>query len=80
MTVATTAVWVGWQGICALSDTLEDGGESAEDYKARCRKIKDKCIDECTNEKMPTGSLDGMPYHDCMRRCLERYDCWGVKY
>jgi hypothetical protein len=51
--------------------------EEAE--RERCKKVKTRCIEECTDVHMPSGQPDGMPYHDCLRKCLEAEGCWGVR-
>ena len=48
-----------------------------EREKERCKKVKKMCIKRCTDEEIPTGKYDGMPYHKCLRECLEDYGCWG---
>ena len=45
--------------------------------KERCKEIKKMCINRCTDEELPTGKSDGMPYHKCLRACLESHGCWG---
>lgn len=46
--------------------------------RERCRKVKEVCIDSCTDGFMPSGQPDGMPYHECLRRCLEAQGCWKI--
>ena len=74
----------GLVGLCILMAlTLEDdmaNDPEAEGNQERCRKVKEECIDRCVKRRMPSGSWDGMPYHVCMRKCLERHNCWGVNY
>ncbi|MRG97858.1 hypothetical protein GF068_38950 [Polyangium spumosum] len=62
--------------VVAVVASRDDTDEEAE--RERCRKVKARCIDECTDEFMPSGSLDGMPYHDCLRKCLEAEGCFKL--
>lgn len=41
-----------------------------------CRKAKQDCIEKCTDTKLPTGTYDGMPYHECMRICMDAAGCF----
>lgn len=50
----------------------------AEQERERCKRVKEVCIDECTDDFMPSGQPDGMPYHECLRRCLEKQNCWKL--
>jgi len=43
---------------------------------ARCKKVKEECIEKCSEDELPTGTNDGMPYHKCVRECLEAAGCW----
>jgi len=40
-----------------------------------CRKIKQICIAQCSDETLPTGTLDGAPFYQCLRRCLDSFGC-----
>lgn len=52
--------------------------EVAEQERERCKRVKEACIDDCTDDFMPSGQPDGMPYHECLRRCLEKQNCWKL--
>ena len=41
-----------------------------------CRKARERCIDQCTDSDLPTGTYSGDPYHGCLRRCMERAGCF----
>ena len=41
-------------------------------------KAKRKCIDECVDETLPTGTLNGDPFYICLRNCMERLGFPGV--
>jgi RHS repeat-associated protein len=70
---------LGIVGVCILlALTLEDDAAD-EDEVDRCKRVKNGCIDQCLPH-LDTGSLDGMPFHDCMRKCLEAQGCWGKQY
>jgi hypothetical protein len=45
------------------------------DYE-RCRKVNEACQIEC-DPYLDSGDPSGMPYHRCMRQCLEPAGCWG---
>jgi hypothetical protein len=51
--------------------------EKNHEERERCKKIKKMCIKQCIDEEIPTGTHDGMPYHKCLRECLEVHGCWG---
>jgi RHS repeat-associated protein len=36
------------------------------------KEAKKDCIKECTDETLPTGTLDGAPFFRCMRACMKR--------
>jgi hypothetical protein len=44
--------------------------------RERCKKVLQMCIDKCTEETLPTGTLNGDPFFQCRRRCLEAENCW----
>lgn len=48
--------------------------------KERCNMVKAGCIQSCTDGFMPSGQPDGMPYHECLRKCLEAKNCWKIFY
>jgi RHS repeat-associated protein len=70
-------------GVCGVIYWLatRDWGDAADDKgeSRRCKEAKEACIDECYGE-LPTHDPGGNPYHECMRRCLEARNCWGVNY
>jgi hypothetical protein len=51
--------------------------EVSEDEK-RCKEVKEMCEDKCTDSNLPSGEYSGMPYHKCLRVCLEAADCWRI--
>jgi hypothetical protein len=42
----------------------------------RCRQVKEKCIDSCTDSELPTGTRYGVPFQKCVRDCMERAGCF----
>ncbi|WP_136965335.1 hypothetical protein [Polyangium sorediatum] len=72
MIVVAVAVLV----VVAAVSLKDKTDEEAE--RERCKKVKAQCIDDCTDDFMPSGEPDGMPYHDCLRKCLEAKDCWKM--
>jgi hypothetical protein len=46
--------------------------------KERCKTVKADCIQSCTDGFMPSGQPDGMPFHECLRKCLEAENCWKI--
>lgn len=72
MIVVAVAVLVVVAAVSLKGDTDEDA------ERERCKKVKARCIEECTDDFIPTGSLDGMPYHDCLRKCQEAEDCFKI--
>lgn len=55
-----------------LDDVFDEESE-----RERCRKVLEMCIAKCTEETLPTGTLNGDPFFICRRRCLEAENCWG---
>jgi hypothetical protein len=49
--------------------------EDAESERERCRKVMERCIDECYHT-LPTGAKHGMPHHKCVKDCREAEGCW----
>ena len=42
----------------------------------RCRDVREKCIDKCTMQYLPTPAMnDGRNYHLCVTRCLADNGC-----
>lgn len=42
--------------------------------QAQCKKIKDKCIDICSKETLPTKD-NGFSFFNCVNKCLEKEGC-----
>jgi hypothetical protein len=43
---------------------------------ARCREVRNTCIDKCTMQALPTPAMnDGRNYHKCVTMCLSDNDC-----
>lgn len=61
----------------ASTATRDATDEDAE--KERCQKVLDMCIEKCTEETIPSGTLDGDPFFKCRRQCLEAHNCWGKR-
>jgi RHS repeat-associated protein len=40
-----------------------------------CGQAKQICIEKCTEETLPTGTLDGAPFFKCLRECLDSFGC-----
>jgi hypothetical protein len=40
-----------------------------------CREIGKACREKCTDETIPTGTLDGAPFFKCLRECLDSFGC-----
>jgi len=40
-----------------------------------CRKVKEQCIRKCSDETLPTRTLDGAPFFKCLRECLDSFGC-----
>ena len=54
------------------SDTIQEDEETK-----RCKEVKDKCIEKCS-DTLPTPRWDqGMPFHRCVNRCLRDNRCPG---
>lgn len=71
-------VGVGFIVVVAVTIYITTRNPTDEEReKERCKKIKRMCIDKCTDDELPTHKNDGMPYHKCLRKCLEAEGCWG---
>lgn len=52
---------------------------AVEGYKKlseECRRAKEACIISCGSSTLPTGWLHGIPFHKCMRDCMEAAGCF----
>jgi hypothetical protein len=56
--------------------TVQVVGHAMAKLNERCRKVRENCIDSCTNSDLPTGTYSGDPYHACLRRCIELAGCF----
>lgn len=56
----------------------ETAEESPKERKERCKKVKQECIEKCSDETLPTGTYNGDPFFECRRKCLEAANYWGV--
>ena len=65
----------GLAGIVSCSSS-DDGGEKdcEETEEQRCRKVKNECIEDCSDEAMPTGD-HGFKFWNCVNSCMERRGC-----
>jgi hypothetical protein len=50
--------------------------EGYKNLSEECRRAKEACIVSCTNSTLPTGWLHGVPFHKCMRDCMEAAGCY----
>jgi hypothetical protein len=69
---------VGIIVLVAVTLYIATDKDSDEDERERCRKVKNTCIEQCRG-RLGT-SLDGMPFHKCVKECLDEAGCWGVTY
>jgi hypothetical protein len=46
------------------------------DEKERCKKVKDNCIEECSESSLPSGD-NGFRFWNCLNRCMADYGCEG---
>ncbi len=58
------------------SDNTTEESEEERDCKEkeRCKEVRKKCIDKCT-ETLPTGEFSGAPFFRCLRECLTENGC-----
>jgi hypothetical protein len=68
---------VGLIVLVAVTVYIASEATDEDREKERCKKVKRMCIDKCTDDELPTHKNDGMPYHKCLRECLEADGCWG---
>jgi hypothetical protein len=47
---------------------------TVDDERARCKKVKQGCLDKCSNEALPTKDF-GATFYRCMRACMEAQGC-----
>ena len=40
-----------------------------------CAQAKAECLQRCSDEVLPTGTLDGAPFFRCVRECMESFGC-----
>jgi RHS repeat-associated protein len=60
---------------CGCDGLLPQTLPMAPGEETDCRKVKQFCIERCSDETLPTGTLDGAPYFRCLRECLDSYGC-----
>jgi len=63
--------WPWWQEVAGPSDTCPG---DPDDEDERCRKVKDQCIEECTETALPTKD-HGFTFWNCVNDCLKRNGC-----
>jgi hypothetical protein len=51
--------------------------QAAHNERERCKKVKEQCIDKCSDE-LDSGDYSGDPFFKCKRECLEKENCWGT--
>jgi hypothetical protein len=57
-----------------LEDDMADDPTAEEDERARCKKVKQYCIDLCSDTDLPTPDF-GFKFQNCKNRCLEDHGC-----
>jgi hypothetical protein len=62
--------------IHVLSDTSTSTRDATDEdrEKWRCKKVKQECIDYCSDTVIPTRD-HGVSFQNCKHHCLERHDC-----
>ena len=45
-----------------------------DDERERCTKVKEECLDKCSDTAVPTGNL-GASFRKCMRACMGAKGC-----
>jgi RHS repeat-associated protein len=71
----TAAAVTAVVGLCILmASALADDPSADEDEKTRCKKIKQYCIDSCSDTDLPTSDF-GFQFQNCKNRCLEEHGC-----
>lgn len=69
-----------WAAANWIDDILDDAKPCDEcDKKKFCKKVKQACIDKCSDEELPTWPKtdQGMPFFNCVNECLEAHGCIG---
>lgn len=61
-------------GVVVIAETVK----YAEEERARCKAVKQGCIERCSEDFLDTGPTDGMAFHECLRKCLEAQNCWKI--
>jgi hypothetical protein len=71
----------GLWGVANWIDDLLDKSKTCVDCdkKEYCKKIKDACIEKCSDETLPTWppTDQGMPFFKCVNECLAAHGCLG---
>lgn len=72
--------WDAWRALS--NQQRQDEVDELEKEMQRCAKVKQLCINNCTDKVLPTGkkSDQGMDFHICLGDCLKENDCDGQKY
>jgi hypothetical protein len=57
------------------------GGDDDDDDDDRCKKVKEKCIDICSDIALGGGGYDGgTHFQRCINQCMFDNDCGGNDY
>ena len=62
--------WDWWQDNVGEREKCDDGGDDED----RCKKIKDYCIDICSDTALPSGDR-GFRFWNCVNQCMEEHGC-----
>jgi RHS repeat-associated protein len=62
--------WDWWKDNVGEQEKCDDEGDDED----RCKKIRDFCIDICSDTALPSGNR-GFKFWNCLNQCMEEYGC-----
>ena len=73
----TTAGVLVYMHVSNLNPFLWCEGAEDDAEASRCRKVKNQCIESCSQFGLPSKYGDGTSFRRCVRNCMERQGCFN---
>lgn len=74
-TLGGFAGWIVGTLACQCEDSLPQTRADRRPTDVDCRKARELCIQKCSDETLPTRTLDGAPFFKCLKECLDSFGC-----
>lgn len=67
----------GYTILFAISvELVHEAARALSRLSDECRQVKEVCIISCGASELPTGRRYGIPFHRCLRECMEAAGCF----